>query len=478
MGKIPWTPQPKQKLALESKADELFYGGAAGGGKTDLLLGLAGLQHTRSIIFRRTYPNLRSIIERSREIYTGYGELNQSLHFWRLGVRMIEMGALQYEHNKQNYQGQPHDLYCWDEITEFTESQFRFVNAWNRTTVKGQRTRIVATGNPPNAQEGQWVKRYWAAWLDPKHRNPAKEGELRWYWFNGERDEELESGEPFKSNGKMVYPRSRTFIAAKVTDNEILMETDPNYVGKLQALPEPLRSQLLYGDFSIGETDDAWQLIPSSWVYAAVERGKKGIPTFHNEYGDLKQVPLTSLGVDVAFGGDDETIICELYDNYIAPLHCYPGKQTRGGGEIVSLIMNVWRTGAPIGYDALSWGAALTEALMTVEAPTWGIEFSWGSEERTKNEVLGFANMRAECWWRLREALDPEYGTNLAIPDDPQLVADLCSPKWTTRNGKVVIESKADIKKRLGRSPDRGDAVALALKASTMNLERRGLTII
>ena len=99
-----WIPQSKpQWLAFLSRADELFYGGAAGGGKSDLLLGMAGEAHRKSIIFRRVFPNLRELIERSRKIYNaedkqhGKDSYNESLHIWRLmNGNMIEFGAVQY----------------------------------------------------------------------------------------------------------------------------------------------------------------------------------------------------------------------------------------------------------------------------------------------------------------------------------------------------------------------------------------------
>ena len=71
-------------------------------------------------------------------------------------------------------------------------------------------------------------------------------------------------------------------------------------------------------------------------------------------------------------------------------------------------------------------------------------------------------NVRAEAYWGLREALDPVKGDNLTLPDDPELLADLVAPHWKLSASGIQIESKDEIKARLGRSPDCGDAVVLA----------------
>ena len=125
-----WEPLPgAQKQALESEADILLYGGAAGGGKTDLVLGASRLKHHRSIIFRRTYPALSAIIDRARRIYNPDGinaakdSYNEQLHRWRFqDGSQIRFGSIQYEKDVFNWQGQAYDLHCFDELCEFTES--------------------------------------------------------------------------------------------------------------------------------------------------------------------------------------------------------------------------------------------------------------------------------------------------------------------------------------------------------------------
>ena len=78
---------------------------------------------------------------------------------------------------------------------------------------------------------------------------------------------------------------------------------------------------------------------------------------------------------------------------------------------------------------------------------------------------MNFINLRAECYWRVRELLDPSSGREAVLPNDPELLGDLSSPRWSMQTNGIKIESKEDIKQRIGRSPDCGDAVTLAYYA-------------
>jgi hypothetical protein len=93
------------------------------------------------------------------------------------------------------------------------------------------------------------------------------------------------------------------------------------------------------------------------------------------------------------------------------------------------------------------------------------------SEARDRTGELGFTNRRSEGWWTLREWLDPAYGEWLALPPDDRLTGDLTAPHYRLMSGgKVQVESKDDIRKRLGRSTDDGDAVMMALAAQSGSL--------
>lgn len=462
--------------AYLSDADEMFYGGAAGGGKSDLLIGLAGTAHRNSIVFRRVFPSTRALIERSREVYNpmraahGVDSYNESLHLWRLSSgktnRLVEFGSLQHEKDKEAYRGRPHDFYGWDEITEFSETQFRFVNAWNRTVVKGQRCRVVATGNPPTHVDGEWVKRYWGAWLDPAHPHRAQPGQLRWYARIEDADVEVSGPDLIEHKHgervELIQPRSRTFIPALLSDNPILAAT--GYGAILQNLPEPLRSQMLYGDFSAGVEDDAWQCIPTAWVKAAQERWKaRQRPTAVDGYGNVVPLPMSCLGVDVARGGRDKVVLAPRYGTYYDSLKKYPGKSTPDGFYVAGLVVQViGDERPPVNLDVIGVGSSPFDILQDQKVNVVGINFAAASNAMDRAQQLKFTNVRAEAYWTFREALDPTQGEDLALPDDPELLADLCAPRWSLRTTGILVESKEEIIKRLGRSPDCGDAVVMA----------------
>ncbi len=479
-GGLEWLPLPgPQTEAYYSEADELLYGGAAGGGKTDLLLGLCGTAHRNSILFRRVFPSMRGIIDRSREVYNCRGDshakdsYNESLHIWRLtDGRVVEFGSMQYEKDKEDYRGRPHDLCAWDEVTEFTESQFRFVNAWNRTTYPNQRCRIVATCNPPTTTEGRWIIKYWGPWLDDRHPNPAQVGELRWFANVDGKDIETWNGElltsaPFEHNGEMVHPRSRTFVAALLADNPYLEKT--GYRATLQGLPEPLRSQMLKGDFKAGMRDSAWQVIPTAWIDAAIQRTKThGKPL----------VKLSCTGCDPSRGGD-AFVTVKRYANWIGDLV----KDTRAtvGSEIdgpigAKLVSDVCETDTTVNIDAIGVGASVYDSLKNMDGLTVNPinsanpakTFDAQGKETPMMDKTGrfkLTNIRTAMYWKLREALDPESGEDICLPDDDEMRSDLMAPTYTVTSAGIKVEPKTgpgSISERLGRSPDCGDAVVLA----------------
>lgn len=447
-----WVPlfDGPQRQAYESEADVLFYGGAAGGGKTDLVIGAALTRHRRSIIFRKVGTELQAIIDRMAEILGASDGFNSQKNVWRLPGRQVEFGAVPVPGDEKKYQGRPHDLKVFDEITSFPEAQFRFLITWLRTTEPGQRCRVICTGNPPVDSQGEWVVRYWAPWLDQDHPNPAAPGELRWFAALDGRDVEVASGEPFLHGGKNIRPLSRTFIPSRVQDNPFLMET--GYEATLQALPEPLRSRMLEGDFTAGRDENPFQVIPSAWVAAAQgrwsEQGRRG--------------PMDAVGQDVARGGRAETVVSRRHGAWYDQLLCYPGTATPDGPSAAAVAMAAARDGAPIHVDVIGCGTSpydhLNQAGVHV-VPLNGAAASYGTD---KSGQLRFHNLRAELWWKLREALEPTAVPPVALPPGQALRADLCAPTWSLRAGRILIESKEDLMARIGRSPDKGDAIVYA----------------
>ena len=450
---VAWTPNPgPQAWALDHEADELYYGGQAGGGKTDLVIGAAATRHWKSVIFRRQYVQLSGIIDRSRELLQSHGTYNDNRHLWRLGTgQRIELGACDHVTEVEKWQGRDHDLKAFDELCHFTEAQFLFLTGWNRSTKKGQRCRIVATFNPPTTPEGRWVVKRLAAWLDPKHPNPAKPGDLRWFVRIDGEDTEVPGPNPIERNGETLRPRSRTFIPAALSDNPALSGTA--YEAVLDALPEPLRSQLKYGKFGVEYEDDPYQVIPSAWIKAAQAIWTPEPPGCKGQ---------TALGVDPSRGGDDKFAIAPRHAAWFAPVLAYPGKAVPDGPAGAALVIGAVRGQPVINVDVIGIGSSVYDQLKQHRLRAIAVNVAEKSAATDRSGKLSFANLRAEAWWKLREMLDPVTGQSVALPPDDELLEDLSAPRWTLRLSGIQIEPKDDIRERIGRSPDKGDAVVLA----------------
>ncbi len=455
-GLPPWLPQVgPQTRAYESPADIIFYGGQAGGGKTDLLLGISLTAQKHSILFRRQAVQLVGIEERMTNIL-GYREgYNSQTGVWRLsGGRVLELGSVKEPGDWMKYQGRAHDAKLFDEICHFTELQFRSLIGWMRTDDPTIRQRVVCAGNPPTDPEGEWVVRFWAPWLDPQHPNPAKDGELRWFVTdeNG-KDLEVPGPEPVMVGKELMTPKSRTFIRSSVDDNLFLQTT--GYKATLQALPEPLRSQMLRGDFMAGRSDPVWQLIPTEWIKAAQARWKPR---------DAKG-QMTALGLDVSRGGEDKTSAARRHSEWFDEILTVPGKVTDDGPKAAGFVAPLIRNGACICVDAIGIGSSALDFIKGLNLLVLAVVGSESSGEFSVAGNLRFKNKRAEMYWRLREALDPTAEVPIALPPDSELLTDLAAVRYKVVQmgtyAGIQIRDKDEIREAIGRSPDKGDSVAM-----------------
>lgn len=240
---IPYEPQPRQILYHQTdNIDELLYGGAAGGGKSEATIWDA-LQYaltypgSRQIIFRRTFPDLqRSIIARTVVAYPKeLGKYNQQKHEWTfVNGSIIELAFFDNDSHKVNYQGAEYDVIRWEELTQFEESWYTYMLSRLRGSTPYPRY-VKSTTNPGNVGHA-WVKK---RFIDV--------GE--WEKIHAIHEEDENGDLLYHPDTKEPIISRRIFIPAKVQDNPALLAADPNYIVRLMMLSEQERKQLLDGDW-------------------------------------------------------------------------------------------------------------------------------------------------------------------------------------------------------------------------------------
>lgn len=455
-----WSPQPgPQTEAYYSKADMLLYGGQAGGGKSDLLLGLAVNEHKKAAIFRQKLSDAKSLEERLEEIVGDNGRLNRGDHTWRDGEHRIQFGYLEKPGAEKGHQGQAKDFLGFDEGAQQAAYKQIFLMGWVRSVDQDQRCRVVIASNPPLSGDGDHLVEWFAPWLDPMHDlYPAPSGKLLWAVFVGDEEESrsvwVDGPEPVEIEGEMRIPQSRTFIPASLADNKYLKDTD--YGSQLDQLPEPLRTALKTGNFMMARKDHAWQVIPSEWVRLAQDRWSEDHP--HSKG------PMWGLGVDVAQGGPDKTTLVPLYNEWFGKPTIENGIDTKDGPTVAALILRERRDNATVAIDCTGgWGGSAKDHLATHnDIYAVAVVFSEGTAEKQAKGPLEFLNERSRLWWRFREALDTNGEHSPALYPSKTLFAELTAPRWSLSGGKIKIESKDELRKRLGRSTDEADAVIMA----------------
>lgn len=471
-GHLRWIPNPgPQTDAYFSLADVLLYGGEPGGGKSQLILGLAFNCHERSLVMRRQYGDLDRLIEDALKINGGRQGFNGSPPP-RLRIsdhQLINFRAAQHIGDEQGTMGQGRDLLGVDEATHFAESQIRFLMGWVRTETLGQRCRTVLATNPPLTADGLWVNVMFVPWLDPNHPNPAKPGELRWVISDEDGRDEWVSGptDTRVVRGKVLRPLSRTYIPASVKDNPYYAATD--YERQLDAMPEPYRS-LLLGGFRTTFKDADYQVIPTAWIEAAQARWKPD---------GWKRFAMTAMAIDPADGGVDEQVIAARFGGWFAPMNVERGETTADPAKAFGHIMMTRRDGAPVVVDVGGgYGGKISIRLSDNGIPHIRFNGSDSSTKRALGSRIPCANKRAETWLTFREELDPDQqgGSAIELPPDPELKADLAAVRYDARalqvRGVYQVESKVELRKRLGRSPGKGDAAVMCLSEGNRAVER------
>jgi hypothetical protein len=231
-----WYPQDGPQLDFcESWEDEVLFGGAAGGGKTDCLIAEAvrDVSHSdyKGLILRRTFPQLQEILDRTRELYPLIGgEYRASEHRWYFPSRAtVKLGHMSDDGDEYNYQGHQYQYIAFDEAGQFLPKQLSYLFSRCRSTNPAIPKRVRYATNP-----GGPAHQY----LKDRFRIGLQDNQTFLDFIE------------IQIPGTMVKVKqviSRRFIPAKLADNPILLNNDPLYLARLMQLPEIERMRLLEG---------------------------------------------------------------------------------------------------------------------------------------------------------------------------------------------------------------------------------------
>ncbi len=295
--KIDFHVSPRQGKFIKADADEVLFGGAAGGGKSygqliDAFVYAMKYAGSKQILFRRTFPELeKSIIRTAQILYprevSRYHKTEHSYTF--INGSILDFGYIDSESDVYKYQSAEYDVIRFDELTHFTEQMYIYMIS--RLRGANDYPKSMKSSTNPGGIGHTWVKERFIDIGQPNVKHETTEG-------------------------------SRIFITSKVTDNKYLLEKDPKYLQRLQNLDERDRKALLEGCWDITEGLFFSEVKRDLQIISAFDIPKEWNRYFVMDYGlDM----LAGYLVAVSTAG-----WCYVYREL------YEGKDSGGEGLIVS----------------------------------------------------------------------------------------------------------------------------------------------
>ena len=251
-------PQPgPQERFCATHADICVFGGAAGGGKSFAFIldacRYAKVKGFTGVFFRRTYPQLVApdgLWDLSMRLFPSIGgRPRENTHDWRFpsGATLV-MSHLQHEKDVLSHQGAQYAGIWMDEGCQFTARQFWYILSRNRTTC-GVRPFVRLNCNP---DPDSFVKGLIQWWLgDDGLPIPERDGAIRWFVRQNEELVWSDSAETLRKRFPEKEPLSFTFIGSRLEDNPALMDADPGYSARLDALHFVERERLRHGNWNV-----------------------------------------------------------------------------------------------------------------------------------------------------------------------------------------------------------------------------------
>jgi hypothetical protein len=208
------------------------------------------------------------------------------------------------------------------------------------------------------------------------------------------------------------------------------------------------------GEFHAGGEDS---VIPLAWAEAAVLRWHEWDLAGRPDGGWPRTV-----GVDVARSGEDKTSLAIRDGRVLVELRRSSKETTMETTGRVKGILDADPMRKAV-VDVIGIGAGVVDRLREMGHTVEAFNASNRTDRLDATGELGFSNVRSASVWALREMLDPSANPDICLPDDDLLLGDLSAPKWKVLSGgKIQVESKDEIRKRLGRSTDDGDSACEA----------------